>query len=213
MADNEDLNQNFRFIALQFCAMLGVVYFFQAFAGFEPGFNASQSPWWKFFTSFFGHSGLEHLLNNLFFLSIFGSIYERFTSGKMFLITFLVSAVFANITAFIFFPESTVIGASGGAFGVLAALAVYRPNKIGLALGVPLPMWAVLIIYIFTNLAGVTGATNTAHEAHLFGMVSGALIGFYLHDFDEREKDEDEETMEEEWRRRIKEWEDKWMMS
>lgn len=208
----EDLNQNFRFIALQFCALLAAVFGLQMFAGFEPGFNASTSPWWKFFTSFFGHSDMQHLFNNLFFLGLFGSIYERFSSGKTFLATFLISAIFANLTAFIFFPESSIIGASGGAFGVLAALAVYRPNKIGLALGVPLPMWAVLIIYILTNLAGMGGSGNVAYEAHLFGMISGAVIGFYLHDFDGRSEDE-EKNMDDEWRRRVREWEEKWMMS
>lgn len=211
MAGDGDLNQNFRFTALKFCALLAGVFSLQMFAGLEPGFNASQSPWWKFFTSFFGHSGLDHLLNNLFFIGLFGSIYERFTSGKTFLMTFLASAVFANLTAFMFFPDSVIIGASGGAFGILSALAVYRPNKIGLALGVPLPMWAVLIIYIMINLAGITGSSNTAHEAHLFGMVLGVLIGFHLHDFDRRQGNE-ERVEEDEWRERIRKWEDKWMM-
>lgn len=207
-----EMNQNFRFVALQFCGLLALVFGLQVFTGFEPGFNASSSPWWKFFTSSLGHSDLEHLLNNLFFLGLFGSIFERLTSGRTFLMTFALSAVFANITAFIFFPGSTVIGASGGAFGVLAALAVYRPRKIGLALGVPLPMWAVLIIYILTNLAGITGDSNVAYEAHLFGMVSGALIGFHLHDFD-KTNDDSEDLDGEDWRKKMRNWEEKWMMS
>lgn len=206
-----DLNQNYRFVALQFCGLLAIVFGLQVFTGFEPGFNASTSPIWKFFTSSLGHSGLEHLLNNLFFIGLFGSIYERLTSGRTFLITFAVSAIFANLTAFIFFPDSVIIGASGGAFGILAALAVYQPRKIGLALGVPLPMWAVLIVYILTNLAGITGNSNVAYEAHLFGIVSGALIGLYLHDFEERNNDE-EGAEDENWRERIRRWEDKWMM-
>jgi membrane associated rhomboid family serine protease len=203
--------ENFRFVALQLCALMGIVYGLQVAIGLEPGFNASSSEWWKFFTSVFGHSDMNHLFNNLFFLGLFGSIYERWTSGKNFLVTFTVSALFANITAFIFFPESFIIGASGGAMGILAALAVYRPNSIGLALGVPLPMWAVLIIYVFTNLAGLTGSTNVAYEAHLFGIVSGAVFGFWLRDFNSK-KTEEQKLEEDNWKKKIRDWEEKYMM-
>lgn len=94
--------------------------------------------------------------------------------------------------------------------GILAALAVYRPNKIGLALGVPLPMWAVLGTYIFINVAGLTAATNTAYEAHLLGMVVGAAVGLHLRE--EVNQEEEEKLEEENWRKRIRDWEDKWMM-
>lgn len=212
--------QRFNFVALQLCFLLAVVYFGQMITGFEPGFNPSMSPVWKFFTSIFGHSDLQHLANNLFFIGLFGSLYERFTSGRTFFLTFLVSALFANLSAFIFFPESFIIGASGGASGVLAAFAVYKPRQIGLALGVPLPMWAVLLGYVFINTAGLTGATNVAYEAHLLGMVTGALIGLRHRDQiipEDNEKDEELEEgedsiPEENWREEIREWEEKWMM-
>lgn len=95
--------------------------------------------------------------------------------------------------------------------GILAALAVYRPNKIGLALGVPLPMWAALAVYVVINVAGLTAANNTAYEAHLLGMVIGAVVGIHLRDETEKEDEEDHE--DENWRERIREWEDRWMVS
>lgn len=212
-------SKNFNFVALQLCFLFGVVYLGQVMFGFEPGFNASSSPFWKFLTSIFGHSGLEHLFNNLFFISVFGSILELRTSGKTVLTTFLVSALFANLAAFVFFPTSTIIGASGGGMGILAALAVYRPRQIGLALGVPLPMWAALLAYVFINVAGLSAVTGTAHEAHLLGLVSGGIIGYHLRDRDiinldeDEENEEDEKDLEEEaWRERIRSWEEKWMM-
>jgi len=210
-------DRNFHFVALQLCFLLAVVYFGQIVTGFEPGFNPSASPVWKFFTSIFGHSDLQHLANNLFFIGLFGSLYERFTSGRTFFLTFLISALFANLSAFIFFSESFIIGASGGASGVLAAFAVYKPRQIGLALGVPLPMWAVLTGYVFINTAGLTGATNVAYEAHLLGMVTGAVIGLWDRKHftteEEDEENEDKEKLEEEnWKEKIKDWEEKWMM-
>ncbi|MFB6190587.1 MAG: rhomboid family intramembrane serine protease [Candidatus Nanohaloarchaea archaeon] len=202
--------ESFNFAALQLTAVLGIIYAVQVFTGFDPAFNASQSPWWKFFTSIIGHSGMEHLFNNAFFIALFGSIYERFTSGKIFLATFFAAAFIANISAFIFFPASAIIGASGGAMGVLSALAVYRPNRIGLALGVPAPMWAVLLSYIFINFAGIPAATGVAYEAHLLGMQAGVPIGFHMRDRPYLKEDEVRE--EDEWHRKIREWEEKWML-
>ena len=204
-------DQKFNFTALKLCGVFLAVYALQMFYGFEPGFNAASSPFWKFFTSIFGHSGLEHLFNNLFFIGLFGSILERLTSSRTLILTFIASALFANLSAFIFFPTSVIIGASGGGMGILAALAVYRPNKIGLALGVPLPMWAVLIAYVFINVAGLTAVNNTAYEAHLFGMVVGAALGIHFRDT-YLDRDDDDELEEDDWRKRMREWEDKWMV-
>lgn len=207
-----DDNKSFKFYALQLTALLGIVYAAQVFTGFNPGFNASSSAWWKFFASIFGHGGLEHFLNNAFFIAVFGSIYERWTSGRVFLATFIASGIFANLSAFVFFPASAIIGASGGAMGVLAALAVYRPRQIGLALGVPAPMWAVLVTYVFINFVGIPAATGVAYEAHLLGMVAGAVFGLWLREEPYLEEDEEEEIVDE-WRERIREWEEKWMIN
>lgn len=206
--------EGFRFAAIKLCGLFGVVFMLQYLAGFDPGFNASTSPWWKFFTSFFGHGDLQHLLNNLFFIGLFGSIYERLTSAKTFYLTFLASAVFANISAFFFFPETSIIGASGGGMGLMAALAVYKPRKIGLALGVPAPMWMVLGIYMLINIAGLSAVNTVAYEAHLLGLVSGALIGLRLRDNESRKRSNSSKSREEtdNWKQRIREWEEKYMM-
>lgn len=212
--NNTMKKKNFHFTALLFCAFLSMVYAWQYWFGLEPGFQAGISPWWKFFTSFLGHSGPEHLFNNIFFIGLFGSIFELWTDEKTFLGTFLISALAGNLTAFIFFPNSVIIGASGGAVGVLAALAVYRPNEIGLVFGVPAPMWLVLLGYIGLNLVGLGAENNVAYEAHLFGIFAGAFIGLYLREDDERrEKDQKEEFDEENWRRKIERWEKKYMIN
>lgn len=205
-------DQKFNFTAIKLCAVFIGVYALQVLYGFEPGFNAASSPPFKFFTSILGHSGPEHLFNNIFFIGLFGSILERVSSSRTLIATFLVSALFANISAFVFFPETFIIGASGGGMGILAALAVYRPNKIGLALGVPLPMWAALGVYVFINVAGLTAVNNTAYEAHLLGMIVGAVVGLHLREGSEQDNNDEEKLDEDNWRERIKEWEDKWMV-
>jgi len=205
-------NEKFSFTALKLCGALAFVYSLQVFAGFEPGFNASESEWWKFFTSILGHSDLQHLVNNLFFIGLFGSLLERYTSSRTFLKVFFGSAVFANFSAFVFFPESYIIGASGGGMGIMAALALYRPKSVGLALGVPVPMWAALLIYILIDVAGLSAVNNIANEAHLLGILAGSYAGFYLREESYIEEDTDDEEFDD-WERRIREWEKKWMFN
>jgi membrane associated rhomboid family serine protease len=201
----------FNFTALKLCGVFFAVFILQSFTGFNPGFRLGE-PFWKFFTSFFGHSGIEHLSNNLFFIGLFGSVYEKWTSSETFLTTFLVSAVAGNMAAFMFYPDSFIIGASAGGMGVMAALAVYKPNQIGLGLGVPLPMWAVLISYIFIDLSGLTTATEVANEAHLLGVMAGAFIGYNLRDKGYGKKIGEEDSRDSDWKRRIRNWEEKYMM-
>ena len=204
--------KDLKFSALQLCAVLFFIFVLQMFTGFEPGFNASDSPWWKFFTSFFGHSDVEHLFNNLFFIGLFGTLYELLSSERIFWTTFFVSALGANLTAFIFYPDSFIIGASGGAMGLLSALAVFKPRKIGLALGVPAPMYLVLASYLVINFAGLTGSSNVAYEAHLFGLLTGGIIGIWLRTREDEESEDNKDVEEfSEWERKIKSWERKYM--
>lgn len=212
------MKEEFNFTALKLCMVFGAVFLIQSMTSFDPAFSASGSEWWKFFTSIFGHGDLEHLTNNLFFIGLFGSIYERLTSSRTFIFTFLVSAVFANISAFLFFPATSIIGASGGGMGLMAALAVYKPRKIGLALGVPAPMWFVLLTYVLINIVGLSAVNNVAYEAHLLGLIAGGLIGVYLRDqslaeeIGEEEEEEEQEVSSDNWKERIREWEERYML-
>lgn len=203
--------EEFNWGAIKVSALLSFVFGLQVFYNLDLAYKAFESPFWKFFTSFLAHGGPEHLFNNLFFIALFGSVYELHTSEIEFYKTFLISAIFANFAAFVFFPDSFIVGASGGAMGVLAALTVYRPNQTGLALGIPAPMWAVLIIYIFINFAGLTGGGNTAYEAHLLGIVSGAFIGYRKREKPLISESEDEDEEFSDWERRISKWEEKYM--
>lgn len=203
--------EDFNWGAIKLSALVSFVFGLQVFYNVDLAYKAFESPFWKFFTSFLAHGGSEHLFNNLFFIALFGSIYELHTSEIEFYKAFFVSAVFANLAAFVFFPDSFIVGASGGAMGVLAALTVYRPNQTGLALGIPAPMWAVLIIYIFINFAGLTGGGNTAYEAHLLGIVSGAFLGYRMRERPLIPESEEEDEEFSNWERRISRWEEKYM--
>lgn len=74
-----------------------------------------------------------------------------------------------------------VVGASGAIFGVLVAFGMLFPNLELMILFIPVPIKAkyiipVYIIFEIISSAGVFGADNVAHLAHL----GGALIAFIL---------------------------------
>ncbi len=209
---SSELNENFSFIAVKLSFLLAFIFVFQNILDFNPGFQPGVSNPLNFFTAIFGHSTLQHLFGNLFFIVLFGSIYERYTSTETFLATFLVTGWVANLTSFVFFQDSFIIGASGGAMGVLAALAIYRPKQVGIGLGVPMPMWAVLVSYIILDLVGITGANNIANEAHILGAVTGILIGYTLRDKDLFSLEDGSSTEKDEWEEKISKWEKKYML-
>ncbi|MFB6174751.1 MAG: rhomboid family intramembrane serine protease [Candidatus Nanohalobium sp.] len=204
--------QKFNYGAIKLSAVLSLIYGLQYFYNLDLAYKAFESPFWKFFTSFMAHAGPDHLFNNIFFIALFGSIYELHTSEIQFYRTFLISALFANLAAFIFFPNSYIIGASGGAMGILAALSVLRPNQIGLVFGIPAPMYMVLLGYLLINFAGITGNAHIAYQAHLMGIVAGGIIGYRLREkpFFSGEDDEDEVEVSN-WEKRISRWEKKYM--
>ncbi|MFB6182905.1 MAG: rhomboid family intramembrane serine protease [Candidatus Nanohaloarchaea archaeon] len=202
--------ENFKFAAIFLTGFLAFFYFLQTALNFNPAYNAFNSPIYNYFLSIFGHANLNHLFNNMFFIGLFGSIFEKLTDAKTILATFILSGLFANLSAFLFFPNSYIIGASGGAMGILAALAIYRPNKIGIVLGIPAPMYMVLLGYIIINLVGLSAATNVAYEAHLFGIVIGSIIGYRLRKKPFINQKEDNENASE-WEKTIERWEEKYM--
>lgn len=140
-----------------------------------------QRPW-TFVTSIFVHAPGDymHLLNNTFFLLLFGTLFERWAGSRTFLVVFLLGGLAANLAAFSFYYDSAVLGMSGAVSGIVAALTVIRPRSVGLFWGAPLPMWAVLLGWVMTNLAGLGARTGVAYEAHLYGLVFGAVAGLYL---------------------------------
>ncbi len=206
-----------KYFALKLSALMVFIYMVQLIAPEITSllaFRAAEFPnnFWTMVTSFFIHSTTDymHIINNLFFLAIFGTVLEHYMGSKDFLIFFLCAGLFANLSAFYFYPESLVLGVSGAVSGIIAFLAVLKPNKIGIFWGAPLPMWLVGVMWILTNFLAMGGDAGVAYEAHLFGLGFGGVIGgFYRKSEGGKDVEEKEEfeISEEDIRR----WEEKYM--
>lgn len=152
--------------------------------------NVVFSAW----SSMFVHGGILHLAGNLAFLWVFGRAVEARLGHVLFVLLYLVTGVAAVAAFTVLNPGVAVplVGASGAISGVLGAYVVFnRRSRILMYLptgcllqAVYIPALIVLGIYFLSQFL-VYGlaellvpelALNVAWEAHVGGMVAGALL-------------------------------------
>ncbi len=132
-------------------------------------------------THMFIHADFVHLFYNLFALAIFGLVLTSVIGHKKFLSVFFVTGIIAGVSAFIFYADSAVLGASGAIMGIMGCLAVLRPKMRVWLYFAPMPMIAAVGLWAFIDLAGlISGSQGIANGAHLFGLASGIAYGFFL---------------------------------
>ena len=133
---------------------------------------------WRFVTSIFLHSGIIHLIYNLFALLFFGVLLEKLIGSKRFLWLFFLSGIIANLVSVWFYPSS--LGASGAVYGIFGTLVMLKPMMMVWAFGLVLPMFIAGILWVIGGIIGIFIPSNTGHIAHLSGIGIGILFGIFL---------------------------------
>lgn len=139
---------------------------------------------WRLITSMFLHGSLWHLFGNGMTLYFLGTYLEKIISKKYFLEIFFiggtVGGIFYSSTALIGIGSAQIaaIGASGAIFAIGAALAILRPKLKVLIfpLFIPVPLY-IAVFGVFLALSFLPGV---AWQAHIGGMVVGALSGYWI---------------------------------
>ncbi len=143
---------------------------------------------WQLLTYQFMHAGVLHILFNGWAIYVFGHAIEQTIGGKKFLTLFLVSGVIGGLfqtLAAVPWPEyfgGPVVGASAGAFGLVAAFAVLFPEReltLLLFFIIPVQLTAKMLLIFSAVLAGAGiffPATHIANAAHLGGMLTGVIF-------------------------------------
>lgn len=129
---------------------------------------------WRMLTSVFVHSTglIFHVLLNMYTLWIFGQLLEGLLGRWRFLSLYLISGLAGSVgVLWLGDPRTGVVGASGAIFGLLGAFLVIQRRLGGSA--------TQLLILLGINLViGFIPGFNIAWQAHLGGLLAGALVGF-----------------------------------
>jgi len=153
----------------------------QGFDAFSPGGNFQP---WRLLTYGFLHSGFAHLFFNMLLLFLLGSPLEQTWGEKRFLVFYLVCIAGAGVCQLIVGTmldnPATVLGASGGVFGLLLGYGMVFGDRVMRLLFPPITMTArtfVILMGVTEVVMAMTGwDPGVAHLAHLGGMLFGWLL-------------------------------------
>src|SRR5271168_4013914 len=145
-----------------------------------------------FFTSMFLHGSWMHVINNMWFLYIFGDNVEDYLGHFKYLVFYLLTGLIAMATQVAIYPQSNVptVGASGAIAGVLGAYFILYPRARVLTwffvFVLYLPAWIVLgewFVLQFLSGAAMLSAASASRDvggvavwAHVGGFVAGVLM-------------------------------------
>jgi membrane associated rhomboid family serine protease len=146
-------------------------------AGFlKPAFL--QGEYWRILTGASVHGGLIHLAFNCYALFVLGRLIETLSNRAHLAVVFLLSAIGGNFLSLIFMPSDVPsVGASGGIIGFLGYLAVYGYRRREVLSSSFLKN--MLFNIGFIALYGYMLRESIDNFAHLGGLLTGALYGFF----------------------------------
>jgi rhomboid protease GluP len=139
--------------------------------------------WWRLVTAIFVHIDLYHLLSNLCFLLLFGSIAETVFQRAGYLALWFLTGIAGCMSQLLALsPNYYGYGASGVAFGLVAALwSAYCLER------VPSPTivrrWSVVILLGFFIILGFLPDwmhSHSSNAAHLGGLLAGMILGLVI---------------------------------
>lgn len=127
---------------------------------------------WTMITSLFVHAGIFHIGLNMLALYLFGPAIEALIGRARFTALYLLSGFGGSVAVLWFGFGNAVLGASGAIFGLLGAYFIIQ-RKLG-------GNTVQLLVVIGLNLALGFFVQGIAWQAHLGGVVVGALIAGIL---------------------------------
>lgn len=138
-----------------------------------PQYPLAMEPW-RIVTAIFLHAGILHILLNMWALLIMGASLEPLLGRARFTALFLVSGIAGSAGVALLAPlNQPVVGASGAIFGLFAAYFVVLRH-----LG---QNGRQILVLIGINLVfGFLPGFHIAWQAHVGGLVGGALVGLLL---------------------------------
>jgi membrane associated rhomboid family serine protease len=161
-------------------ALTALVYLAQLFSGgavtdallYWGPYTETQP--WRLITSALVHSegSFFHILFNMYALFIFGRMLEGMMGRWRFLALYALSALGGSVAVLLLAPMTPVVGASGAIFGLFGAFFVINRGLGGNSIQ--------LVVVLGLNLLIGFIVPGIAWQAHIGGVIVGALVGFIL---------------------------------
>ncbi len=139
---------------------------FQNFA-YAP-FLTETEPWRMVSSAFLHSTNIMHIAFNMYALWILGSALEPAFGRVRFLAVYLISAFAGSVGVLLLAPiDTVVVGASGAVFGLFGALFVVQKKRGG-------DLRQIIVLLLINAAIGFI-IPNIAWQAHLGGLIAGAL--------------------------------------
>ncbi|CAF4549909.1 unnamed protein product [Rotaria sp. Silwood2] len=159
-------------------------------AGLKSRCHAFLFPYqiYRFFTPMFLHAGVRHLLNNLVYQALAGSILERKYGTKVFAICYIVFGFSGNVMSALVKPKTVSAGASGAVYGLLFfciidnTLRIFTIENLKDKIIQFCIMLLVIPYFIMSIFVDVDFSGNIDHAGHGGGALMGILVSMYLCD-------------------------------
>ncbi|WP_217912893.1 rhomboid family intramembrane serine protease [Miltoncostaea marina] len=137
----------------------------------------ADGEWWRMITGGFLHASVIHVAFNMYLLWMLGGALERYAGAGRMLAVYGSAVLWGSAGALLFTPDSLTVGASGGVFGLMAALYLLERQRGVQLLGSTVGMLLLLNLVITFVLPGISIG------GHLGGIAGGAAAGFALSGF------------------------------
>ncbi|MGI6878377.1 rhomboid family intramembrane serine protease [Microbacterium sp. gxy059] len=134
-----------------------------------PDLTLTFEPW-RILTVALVHGGIWHVALNMIALWMVGRVLEPMLGSWRFLATYVLCTAGGSAAVALLAFGTPVVGASGAVFGLFGALLV-----IGRRLGAD--MSGMMIVLAINLVIGFIPGMNVSWQAHVGGLVIGALIG------------------------------------
>jgi membrane associated rhomboid family serine protease len=134
----------------------------------------ADGEWWRLLTAGFIHAGIGHIAFNMLALWWLGGALERYIGTWRMLAVYVSAILWGSAGALILSPNSLTVGASGGVFGLMAALLVIERQRGVALLGSSIGVLLLLNLGITFLIPGISVG------GHLGGLAGGAAAAFVL---------------------------------
>jgi len=148
--------------------------------GADYGPYTLDGQYWRLITSMFLHFGIIHIAANMWCLWSLGRLAEKLLGPVSVVAIYLLTGIGADLLSLSWDPMRVSAGASGAIFGIAGALiSILQFGNLGYPRENVRKLLGYVVRFAFINLIfGLRGHVD--NMAHLGGLVTGLLIGFFL---------------------------------